>query len=130
MNEAYNALSGTKESFNNDFIRIVHYRAFDIIIQYKMPRDTDDVSRLLEFESRFKKRINVFTYITYNILLLLFLIGAYKLIHSLPEDVKSKINEVGIIIGIGGVGLFGNIIPMWKTKFQELILKAFGYRNN
>lgn len=128
LNEAYNAMSDTKESFNNDFIRILHYRAFDIIIQFKLPRDTDEVSRLLEFESRFKKRINVFTYLAYNTLLLLFLIGAYKLLHSFPDDIKSKINEVGIIIGIGGVGLFGNIIPKWKEKFQELTLRAFGYR--
>lgn len=129
LNEAYNALSDTKESFNNDFIRIVYYRAFDIIIQFKLPRDTDEVSRLLEFESRFRKRINVFTYLAYNTLLLLFLIGAYKALHSLSEDIKSKINEIGIIIGIGGVGLLGNIIPKLKTKFQELILRAFGYQN-
>lgn len=128
LNEAYGAMSDTKESFNNDFIRIVYYRAFDIIIQFKPPRDTDEISRLLEFESRFKKRINVFAYLSYNTLLLLFLIGAYKLLHSLPEDIKSKINEVGIIIGIGGVGLFGNIIPKWKAKFQELILSIFGYK--
>jgi len=129
LNEAYNAMSDTKESFNNDFIRIVCYRAFDIIIQFKLPRDTDEVSRLLEFESRFRKRINVFTYLAYNTLLLLLLIGAYRVLHSLPEDIKSKINEIGIIIGIGGVGLLGNIIPKLKTKFQELILRAFGYRN-
>jgi hypothetical protein len=130
LNEAYNSMSDTKESINNDFIRIVHYRAFDIIIQFKLPRDIEEISRLLEFESRFKKRINVFTYIAYNSILLLLLIGAYEILHSLPEDIKSRINEIGIIIGIGGVGLFGNIIPMWRTKFQELILRAFGYRNN
>lgn len=45
LNEAYNAMSDTKESVNNDFIRIVYYRAFDIIIQFKLPRDTDEVSR-------------------------------------------------------------------------------------
>jgi len=126
--EAYFGMSDTSQSFNNDFIRIIHYRAFDIIIQFKLPRDTDEVSRLLEFETRFKKRINIFTYITYNGLLLLILFGAYNLLHSLPEDIKSKINEVGIIIGIGGIGLFGNIIPRLRSKFKESILKVFGYR--
>lgn len=129
LNEAYNTISDTKESFKNDFIRIVYYRAFDIIIQFKLPRNADEISRLLNFEYRFKKRINVFTYIAYNSLLILILIGGYKLLHSLPEDIKSKINEVGIIIGIGGVGLLGNIIPKFKTKFQEMVLKAFGYKN-
>lgn len=126
--ESYNAISDTQQSFNSDFIRIIHYRAFDIIIQYKLPRDTDEVARLLDFETRFKKRINVFSVIFYNTLLLLILIGAYRLLHSLPDDWKSKINDVGIIIGIAGVGLLGNIIPKLKMKFQELILRAFGYR--
>ncbi|MCX2679619.1 hypothetical protein OOZ15_06670 [Galbibacter sp. EGI 63066] len=127
--EAYNSMSDITQSFKSDFIRIIHYRAFDLIIQFKLPRDTDRISKLLEFETRFKKRINVITYLTYNILLLLILIGAYRILHSLPEDLKSKINEVGILIGIGGVGLFGNIIPKWRMKFKELIFRFFGYRN-
>ncbi len=127
LDNAYHAMSDTKQSFNGDFIRIIYYRAFDIIIQYKLPRDTDKVSQLLEFETRFKKRINIFTYFAYNTLLLLILIGAYKILHSLPEDLKLTINEVGIIITIGGVGLLGNIIPKWKMKFEKSILRVFGY---
>jgi hypothetical protein len=131
LNEAYNAMSDTKESFNNDFIRIVHYRAFDIIIQFKLPRDTDEVSRLLEFESRFKKRINVFSIIAYNLFIVGVLVGAYKILQLLPEDKKLVVNDLNLIIGLGAIiGLSGNFIPKLKTKFQELILRAFGYRNN
>lgn len=130
LNEAYNAMSDTKESFNNDFIRIVHYRAFDIIIQFKLPRDTDEVSRLLEFESRFKKRINVFSIIAYNLFIVGVLVGAYKILQLLPEDKKLVVNDLNLIIGLGAIiGLSGNFIPKLKTKFQELILRAFGYRN-
>lgn len=128
LNEAYDAIIKTQQTYNNDFIRIIHYQAFDIIIRLKQSRDTDEVSRLLEFESRFKKRINIFSYFAYNILLVLVLFGAYKLLHNLPEDWKSKINEIGILIGIGGVGLFANTIPKWRARFQELVLKAFGYK--
>ncbi len=127
--QAYDAVSDTKQLNDSDFIRIINYRAFDIIIQFKLPRDTDEISRLLEFETRFKSRINVFTYITYNTILLLILFGCYKILHSLPEDIKSKINEVGIIIGLGGIGLFGNIIPKWKIKFNKFILNLFGYKS-
>lgn len=130
LNEAYNAMSDTKESFNNDFIRIVHYRAFDIIIQFKLPRDTDEVSRLLEFESRFKKRINVFSIIAYNLFIVGILVGAYKILQLLPEDKKLVVNDLNLIIGLGAIiGLSGNFLPKLKTKFQELILRAFGYRN-
>ena len=94
-----------------------------------MPRDADEVSRLLEFEIRFKKRINFITYLTYNTLLLLILIGAYRILHSLPEDMKEKINEIGILIGIGGIGLFGNIIPKLRLNFRNLIFRFFGYQN-
>ncbi len=130
LNEAYNVMSDTKEAFNNDFIRIVYYRAFDIIIQFKLPRNTDEVSRLLEFESRFKKRINVFSIITYNLFILGILVGAYKILQLLPEDKKLVVNDLNLIIGLGAIiGLSGNFIPKMKTKFKELILRAFGYRN-
>lgn len=130
LNEAYNVMSDTKEAFNNDFIRIVYYRAFDIIIQFKLPRNTDEVSRLLEFESRFKKRINVFSIITYNLFIVGILVGAYKILQLLPEDKKLVVNDLNLIIGLGAIiGLSGNFIPKMKTKFKELILRAFGYRN-
>ena len=127
LDEAYEAIN-IQNAYNNDFTRIIQHSAFDIIIMFKLPRDSDEVSRLLEFENKFKKRINLFSYIAYNGLLLLILLGAYKLLHSFPEEWKLKINEVGIIIGIGGFGLIGNVIPKLKTKFQQLVMKAFGYR--
>ena len=130
LNEAYNAMSDTKESFNNDFIRIIHYRAFDIVIQFKLPIDTDEVSRLLEFETRFKKRINTFSIIAYNLFIVCLLVGAYKILQLLPEDKKLVVNDLNLIIGLGAIiGLSGNFIPKLKTKFKELTLRAFGYRN-
>lgn len=129
LNEAYNGMCDTNQSFNNDFIRIVHYRAFDIIIQFKLPRDTDEVSRLLEFEACFKKRINVFSIVAYNLFIIGVLFGAYKVLQLLPEDKKLIVNDLNLIIGLGAIiGLSGNFIPKLKTKFQEMILRAFGYR--
>ena len=130
LNEAYNTMSDTKESFNSDFIRIVYYRAFDIIIQFKLPRDADEVSRLLEFEGRFKKRINIFSIVVYNLFIIGILCGAYKAFQLLPEDKKLFVNDLNLILGLGAViGLSGNFIPKLKTKFQEMILRAFGYQN-
>ncbi|WP_150452412.1 hypothetical protein [Arenibacter lacus] len=129
LNEAYNVMSDTEESFNNDFIRIVYYRAFDIIIQFKLPRDTDEVSRLLEFKYRFKKRIKVFSIIAYNLFIVGILVGAYKILQLLPEDKKLVVNDLNLIIGLGAIiGLSGNFIPKLKTKFQELILRIFGFK--
>lgn len=127
MNDAYNSICDINQSFKNDFNRIIYYRAFDIIIQYKLPSDVDKVSRLLNFETRFLKRINIFTYIVYNTFLIILLIVAYKSMQALPEDIKSKINDIGIIIGIGGIGLLVNIIPNLRKKFKELTLRVFGY---
>ena len=127
MNDAYKSMCDTNQSFKNDFDRIIHYRAFDIIIQYKLPSDVDKISTLLNFETRFLKRINIFSYIVYNTFLILLLIGAYNSMQALPDDIKSKINDIGIIIGIGGIGLLGNIIPNLRKKFKELTLRAFGY---
>ncbi|WP_162340155.1 hypothetical protein [Cyclobacterium salsum] len=125
--EAYNTISDTHQSFNGDFIRIIHYRAVDIIVQFKLPRDLDKISQLLDFEIIFKKRIKIFSYFVYNILLLALLFASYQIVHSLSEELKLKINEVAIITGIAGVGLFGNLIPKFRVKFQELVLRSFGY---
>lgn len=126
--EAYNSMSDTKQSYNSEFIRIIHYRSFDIIIQFKLPRDTDEISRLLEFETRFKKRISIFSIITYNVFMTLILYGAYQVLQYLPEDKKLVVNDLNLIIGFGAIlGLSGNFIPKLKTKFKELILRGFGY---
>ena len=125
--QAYKALSGTEQPFNNDFMRIIHYRAFDIIIQFKLPRNADEISRLLSFEKRFKKRVNVLSYIVYNSLLLFLLIGAYLILESLPEDWKSKINDLAVILGLAGTGLFGNFIPKLKIKIKVTLMSILGY---
>jgi hypothetical protein len=73
----------------------------------------------------------VFSIIAYNIFIIGILVGAYKFLQLLPEDKKLVVNELNLLIGLGAIiGLSGNFIPKLKTKFQELILRAFGYRNN
>lgn len=129
LNDAYNGMSDLNTSFNSDFIRIIYYRAFDIIIKFKLPRNSDDMSRLIEFETRFKKRINIFSIIIYNLFIIVLIFGAYKILKLLPEDKKLFINDLNLLIGLGAIiGLTGNLIPKLKTKFQELILRALGYR--
>ena len=128
LNGAYNAMSDIKESFNNDFIRIVHYRAFDIVIQFKIPRDSDEVSRLLGFESRFKKRIGAFSYVVYNGFLVIILIIAYRVYHTLPEDKKIAINDFNLVVSLGAlIGLSGNFIYKWRVAFRAWLYKIFGY---
>lgn len=126
--EAYNTMSDANNSIDDDFIRIINCRAFDIIIQFKSPRDTDEISRLLEFENRFKKRVNVLSYLIYNVLLLLLLFGVYKIMDSLPEDWKSKINDLVVILGLAGTGLIGNFIPKLRMKFRDVLLNMLGYQ--
>ncbi|MCD4734436.1 MAG: hypothetical protein K8R53_00195 [Bacteroidales bacterium] len=128
LNDAYESLTNIKHSLYDDFIKMIYFKAFDLIILFKIPREADEISRLLVFESTFLKRIKVFAYISYHVLLLLLLIVAYKILHSLPDEVKDNINEIGIIIGIAGIGLFGNIIPKWRTMYQKLVLRVFGYK--
>lgn len=128
--EAYKAITNTHQSYHSDFIRIIHYRAFDIVIQLKLPREMDDVSRLIRFETRFKKRIRVFTYFAYNLFLILILFGAYKVLRSLPEDKKLIVNDLNLIIGLAAViGLSGNFFPRIKKGLLNLMLKIFGYKN-
>ncbi len=130
LNVAYNEMSDTNQSYNNDFIRIVHFRAFDIIIQFKLPRDMGEVSRLKEFESRFKKRIEIFSIVAYNLLVFGIIYGAYRVLDFLTEDEKQFLIDLNLILGFSAIiGLSGNFIPTLKDKFQKLILKVFGYYN-
>ncbi|MGY8914372.1 MAG: hypothetical protein ACKVJF_04715 [Flavobacteriales bacterium] len=126
--EAYNSMSDITQSFKNDFIRIIHYRAFDLIIQFKLPRDVDRISQLLEFETIFKKRIKYFSIIVYNVFLILILYSAYRVLQYLPEDKKLVLNDLNLIIGLGAlIGFSGNFIPKLKTKIKQLMLRIFGY---
>lgn len=125
--EAYKAMSDTNQPFNNDFIRIIHYRAFDIIIQFKLPRNADEISKLMEFEARFKRRVNVLSYIIYNAFLLVVLIVTYKIYDSMPEDFKKQINDLVVILGLAGTGLLANLIPKLRIKTKVILMRAFGY---
>jgi hypothetical protein len=124
--EAYNSITNNKQICKDDFIRIVNYRAFDLIIQFKFPKDIDEMHKLLGFEKRFKKRIKVFSWVIYNLMLLAILYISYVVLQGLSEDLKSKINDVGVIMTIGGLGILGNF-PKLNVKFQNLLLKALGY---
>lgn len=130
LNEAYGSISNTNQSINNDFIRIVFYRAFDIILQLK-ELNNNDLIRLLEFESRFKKRINLISLLLYNLLLLFILIGLYKILYILPEKWRLKIDDIVWLLGILGIGgLVGNSLKEIKIGFKKLVFKFFGYKVN
>lgn len=125
--EAYKAMSDINQSFNNDFIRIIHYRAFDIIIQFKLPRNTDKISRLLKFETRFKKRVKVLSFIVYNALWLFVLIVAALILDCLPEGWKSKINDIVLILALAGTGLVGNLFPKLRIMMKVILMSILGY---
>lgn len=128
LKDSYQDIIDLNQTFTDEFLKICHYRAFDLIFQYKIPRDSDQIARLILFEDRFKKRITVFSYISYHLILIVLLVFSYWILQKLPAEWKSNINDVGILIGIAGVGLIGNLLPKLKKNFRDLNLSLFGYK--
>lgn len=129
LTEAYDSIVNSNQAAKNDFLRIIQYRAFDVIIKLKIPRSTDDLARLLDFEMVFKRKVKGLSILIYNTFIILVLFSGYKALQYLPEDKKLVINDINLIIGIGAIiGLSGNFIPWLKTQFQDMLLRLFGYK--
>ena len=124
---AYKFIIDNKESFDDDFNRIINYKAFDLIIYFKQPIEEIRLPELLAFEEKFLKKTKVFSSIVYNTIVLTLLFGMYIILQVIPEVWKEKINELNLILSLVGVTLLSNVFPKLRKKIYCLMLSKLGY---
>ncbi|MBI1184228.1 hypothetical protein GC194_08145 [bacterium] len=127
LDKAYREATITNNMGVSDLINLSRYRAFDLVVELKSPKRDVHGIFLAEFERKFLKRTKYLSNALYNLFLAVLLLAAYYAMQQLPSEIKAKINDIGIIIGIGGVGLLGNLIPSVRSRFKVFIQMLLGY---
>ena len=100
-----------------------------MILTLKELTDTSELDLFKKFNDKFVKRIH---YLSWIIQLVLFASLIYILLNLpeyKPEVIKfiDKYNYVFTIFGALGLSLLGNLIPIFKDKSQEGIMRVLGY---
>lgn len=113
----------------SDFQIICSLRAYDLMLTLKELTDTSELDLFKKFNDKFVKRIH---YLLWIIQLVLFASLIYILLNLpeyKPEVIKfiDKYNYVFTIFGALGLSLLGNLIPIFKDKSQEAIMRVLGY---
>ncbi len=111
---------------NNDFIKLCSIAAYNSVILSRTPIDTGDYDALKKIETVFFKRTKILSYVIYNAFLIGLFLAIYKMLIRYPEA-REKANDLGLIIGILGVGI-GNYITSARVGLENLLVKFFGYK--
>lgn len=113
----------------SDFHILCAIRAYDIVLEFKEPDEGSEIQLLKAFKSKFLKRIRILAFFIRTGVFILFMYGLVTLISSIPQ-IKyflEKYDPVFTILGVLGLSLLGNFIPLFNKISNELILKLFGY---
>ncbi len=126
----YNEITSNGNLFNdkNDLVKLCSIRAFDLIILSRQITDTQRFDSLILFQTKFINRVKIAAKIIYNILILLVVVGVYKLVGLTPA-LKERANDIAIVTGILGAGI-GNYFNGFSFKIEVVIRKMFGHRGN
>ncbi len=122
----YNEIATNNQLFGdrNDIVKICSLHAFDAVIISRQITDTHRFDFLVQFQTKFLKRIKITSRVIYNILILLTVFGIYKLI--LTPTFKEKANEFAIVTGLLGAGI-GNYFSGFTDKIEITLRKLFGH---
>ena len=113
----------------SDFQILCSLRAYDSILLLKESPDKSELDMFKKFNGRFIKRM---TYLSGVIQAILFGLLTYLLL-TLPKYspeavvIIEKYNYAFTIFGALGFSFLGNVIPVFRNKSQELIMRLFGY---
>lgn len=110
---------------NNDFLIICSLNAYDNIITSRQIVDRSQLDELIRFEARFLKRIEILSYIVYNILLIFVFYSVWKLL-SISPTLKNEISDFGLVFTMLGIGL-ANFLKSVPAMLKKGIVKVFGY---
>jgi len=128
QDSTYNEITTNGNLFNdkNDLIKLCSISAFDIIILSRQITDTQRFDSLIQFQTKFLKRVKITAKVIYNILILLVVVGVYKLVGLTPA-LKERANDIAIVTGILGAGI-GNYFSGFSVKIEVVIRKLLGHQ--
>jgi hypothetical protein len=131
LESTYTSILNNKELFKNknDFQALTAIKAFELILGSirEFPNRKDYVF-LKSFETRFDKRIRLFSSLIYSMVLL---IGVYYLFQlvSFNQKVKEFLDNLNAVIGVlGYLAINGGLFAAFKNNFELAIKRLFGYR--
>lgn len=117
-------------SSQHEILILCGLKSYDLILE---SRDSEfgRLAFLGDFERRFLRRTVFFFYTIYNISLVLLLYFLADILHKSSDYVKEYINEIGLILGVVGLGVIGgNSISSIRNYCKNQFLKLFGYQDS
>lgn len=110
----------------SDFSIICSITAYDKIIELKESPDGSEIKLLRQFNSKFLRRVKILSWVTQNFAIIILLSSLVKLVSS-NTAVKTFFDNYDPILGVLGLSLVGNFVPIFKKKSYEIILRLLGY---
>jgi hypothetical protein len=128
QNSTYDHLTHRPALFseNNDLLILCGLQAYDEIIKSREIGDDASLKRLQHFETLFLKRINIFSNIIYNLLLLTLFYNLWILLTT-SSSAKDQINNIGLLFSLAGTGL-ANLLRFVPRYLTTTLAKILGYR--
>ena len=104
-------------------------KAYDSILLLKELPDNSELNLFRSFNTKFIRRIKYLSWIIQAVLFAGLIYLLLKLPKYSPETIQfiETYNYAFTIFGALGLSLIGNLIPAFKNKSQELIMKMLGY---
>lgn len=129
LNQLYVSLVSNTNQLNtrDDFLKLIRFRAIDIIVLKKELPDTTEVSLLKLFKRTFTSRVKTISKVI-NIIFVLVIILGIVLFRARSKENQDFIDLVSLLLGVLGIGLAAFI--KWISKqINSFILWIFGYTN-
>jgi len=113
----------------SDFQILCAIHAYNSIILLKEAPKGSEVNLLRLFNTKFLKRIKVFSWVIQSIILIAIFYEGFEVVSKYPtaKEFIDRIGSVLKVLGIIGLSQIGNLFPVVKRKSYELMLKIFGY---
>jgi len=113
----------------SDFQILCAIHAYNSIILLKEAPKGSEVNLLRVFNTKFLKRIKVFSWVIQSIILIAIFYEGFEVVSKYPtaKEFIDRIGSVLKVLGIIGLSQIGNLFPVVKRKSYELMLKIFGY---
>lgn len=113
----------------NDFQILCALIAYDLIIYQKEASEGSEITALKIFNKSFKRRIKLLSWILQTIIFSVLIYGAIELSKYSPEIVDFLNNKEYVFNIFGAIGLtfLSNLVPFFKNKSQEILMRLFGY---
>lgn len=131
LNSTLKKINDNAALFDNksDFQILCTIHAYNSIILLKEAPETSEIQLLKSFDSRFVKRIKVFSWVLQAVILSILIYGLLKLPVYSPETVEiiNKYSYAFTILGALGITFIGNQLTFISKKAHKLTMRLFGY---